>query len=123
MHWGFKMTPSDEKLLNELFEDARSEVVVPSDDFMARILSDADQLQPVVTPIRIPPETVWSRIMSAVGGWPALSGVAAAGVAGLWIGLTPPDSVDSWMAGMVGSTTSISFGDDFTIFEEGAFDG
>ena len=117
------MTPSDEKLLNDLFEDVKQETVEPSDALMARVLADAAQLQPVKASAIVEAPSLWSRAITSIGGWGAMSGVAAAGVAGLWIGLTPPDSVDSWVAEAMGSTTSISFVDEFAVFEEGSFDG
>ena len=117
------MIPSDEKLLDDLFEEVVRDRVEPSDELMSRILADAEDLQPVAQVAVVSPPTLWSRAMASIGGWPALSGLAAAGVAGLWIGLTPPDSIDSWVADVMGSTTSVSFVDEFAVFEEGAFDG
>ncbi|MFW8594871.1 hypothetical protein ACOHWE_11765 [Cribrihabitans neustonicus] len=35
----------------------------------------------------------WRQLAAAVGGWPAMGGLAAAGLAGLWLGLAPPDFV------------------------------
>ncbi|MFW8634432.1 hypothetical protein [Cribrihabitans pelagius] len=35
----------------------------------------------------------WRQLAAAVGGWPAMGGLAAAGVAGLWLGLSPPGFV------------------------------
>lgn len=32
----------------------------------------------------------WRAALAALGGWPALGGLAAASAAGLWIGLAPP---------------------------------
>jgi len=118
------MTRSENELLDNLFAEARSEEVSPSDDLLTRVLADAAALQPQqppVTVISVP--TLWTRVMNSIGGWPALSGVAAAGVAGLWVGLVPPDAIDSWVADALGDTTSISFIDDFSILEEGSVDG
>lgn len=117
------MTPSDDKKLDALFGEVRSDPVEPSSDIMARVLADAAAMQPVAAAQSVAKNPLGSRILSAIGGWPALSGVAAAGVAGLWIGLVPPDAVDVWMAEALGQSTEVSLIDEFSILDEGWVDG
>ena len=59
-----------------------------------RILADADRVQagfgsvPAAQAAARP--GFWSQVMSALGGWPAMGGLATACAAGIWIGLASP---------------------------------
>ncbi len=117
------MTQSDDEKLDQLLSEIRDEPVAASDDLMARILTDARALQPTAPSISVSRQGIRKQILAMFGGWPALSGVAAAGVAGLWIGLIPPDSLDVWVADALGASTSVSLGEDFLVFGEGFVDG
>lgn len=118
------MNKSDETALNKIFDEVRSERVEPSDDLMSRILEDAQVLQPEKMPSHTSSNiSVFAQLKAMIGGWPALSGVAAAGVAGLWIGLAPPDDVEVWMAVALGQSTEVSLGSGFDVFDEGWVDG
>ena len=117
------MTRPDDQFLDAILKDAQSQAPLPTEELVSRILLDAEQNQPVLEPQTQIKGSYWSQLLLVIGGWPALSSVTAAGVAGLWIGLTPPDLVDTWVANALGSTTSVSFGDDFVGFEEGTLDG
>lgn len=109
------MTDKDDALLEDLFEDARAADASVSDNLMARVLTDA-----AMTPLNVTkPASLWSGLMDALGGWPALGGVAVAGVTGLWLGLAPPSSVEMIAADVLGTTTSISFMGGFDDFVEG----
>lgn len=44
------------------------------------------------------------RFLLGIGGWPALAGLATAGVAGLWIGAMPPAFVETIAAQVTAST-------------------
>jgi hypothetical protein len=76
----------------------------PGDDLVARVLADAAAVQaragapPPARPARGGP---LRGMLGALGGWPGLSGVAAAGVAGLLIGFWAPDLVDRWAGGQL----------------------
>jgi hypothetical protein len=35
----------------------------------------------------------WREALAALGGWPALAGLAAASLVGVWIGAAPPDGL------------------------------
>lgn len=119
------MNKSDDEIFDALMAEARASDVNVSDDFMARVLSDAEVLQsnPGVADLEIAPASMWSQFMSVIGGWPALGGVAAAGVAGLWLGLAPTATLDGFAADIVGGTTSVSFIQDFDFMTEDGFDG
>ncbi|MGQ0565527.1 MAG: dihydroorotate dehydrogenase [Gemmobacter sp.] len=94
------MTDDD---LDDLFAAARADAARPSDGLMARVLADADALQPQRrAPAR--PRFRLSALIAALGGMGAMAGLATATVAGLWIGLAPPAAVDDlaaafWVAG------------------------
>ncbi|WP_119840715.1 hypothetical protein [Pseudooceanicola algae] len=49
---------------------------------------------------------LWARILGAIGGAPALAGLAAATMAGVWIGITPPTALQTGMQAMIGSTSN-----------------
>ena len=82
--------PSD---LDDLFALARENQPVMTSDLLNHIVSDAARLQPV-TEIPAPQtETFLGRLRSAlhmIGGWPAMTAMTTAAVAGLWIGFNPP---------------------------------
>lgn len=79
----------DDDMLDDLFAAARTDSrATPSPDLLARVLNEAEGLQ-LATSVPVPPQrrSLWAALVAAVGGWPALSGVAMAGVAGVWIGV------------------------------------
>ena len=80
----------DDDMLDDLFAAARNDSrATPSPDLLARVLSEAEGLQ-VAEPVPSAPPlrpSLWAALVAAVGGWPALSGVAMAGVAGVWFGV------------------------------------
>lgn len=80
------MTDEDRRL-EPFFEAARTEAPEPSAALMARILADAQAAQEVAAPAparrrRFPG---W-RLPALAGGWGAAGGLAAATLAGVWIG-------------------------------------
>ena len=77
--------------LEGFFDAARATAPQPSEDLMARVLADANALQPQAAPLAsVVKRPGW---LSALGGWPALAGLATATVAGVVIGVTDPTSV------------------------------
>lgn len=103
-------TEDDMQRLNALFDQARSEKSEIPEGLRARILADASlcrQQQQVQNrqnvapaPVRAALAGVFDRSLNAarqflraVGGWPAMGGMVAATVAGVWIGLAPPEFV------------------------------
>lgn len=45
----------------------------------------------------------WSQLIATIGGWPALAGLATAGVAGLWIGAVPPAMLQTLASDLTGA--------------------
>lgn len=118
------MTDPKEFELDALFDPARAENPTPSDDLMARVLADAVAMQPKTEAIAHPkPQSAWAGFWDMFGGWPALSGVAAAGVAGLWLGVTPPASVEQLTDDMFGTGTTVSLLSDYDNIFGDSFDG
>ena len=97
----------DEEQLDQLLQSARAAVTVP-DTLVARVLADAARVQ--ATMQAAPPQPRkgpgWlAEIRAALGGWPGLSGVTLAGVAGLAFGIFAPDLVDGLSGGQIGVWT------------------
>lgn len=93
------MSTSDEDNWQEaalvpFFDAARKQAPTPSTDLMARVLEDAEAAQvryAAATRSAAPRAGLWARIRQGLGGWPAMTGLAAAGLAGVWIGLALPE--------------------------------
>jgi hypothetical protein len=80
--------------LDGLFAQARADRPGLPGSLQAAILSDAAAVQAewqAPAPERQARGGFWLQLRQAVGGWPALGGLAAASAAGLWIGFTGPD--------------------------------
>lgn len=95
---------------NELelfFEAARADAPEPSDGLMARILADAEAQMPVAQAtgegaLRRP--GLWAGVLAAIGGWPAVAGLATATVAGIWIGYAQPGGVETLTTDLLGTS-------------------
>jgi hypothetical protein len=79
---------------------------MPGDDLVARVLADAARVQAERAAVSAAPAPVPRRgwlgaLVQTIGGWPAVSGVALAGLTGLVIGFAVPDLVDSWSGGQI----------------------
>ena len=99
-----KMTDKshDDKALEALFESTRAETPKLAPDFLARLVADADaaiSAQDTAPPATAAPVNLWSRIVAALV---PVSGLAAATLAGVWIGFQVPSS---------GFTDSLAFSD------------
>ncbi len=80
-----------ERELDDLLADARDNPPAMPEGLAARIQADADAMQPTAAPRRQSEGGgVWQQLFRAIGGWPAMAGLASATVAGIWIGLSPP---------------------------------
>lgn len=104
------MTRPNDDFLDALFAQARDEEVQPDDALLARVLADADEVQAGFASVQTAhPVTgsFWARLLDGLGGWPAVSGLAAATVAGIWIGVAPPASV--------ADVTATFFGEELTV--------
>ena len=100
----------DDGELEAAFRAARG-AAIPPEDLVSRVLADAARVQaqamggsaPAAAPVR---KGGWMRdLVSGLGGWPAVSGVTLAGVAGLAMGFAAPDLVDGWSGGQIWALT------------------
>jgi hypothetical protein len=115
------MTNPNDDMLDDLFAQARGQDVQPSDALMARILADADDVQAAMRPKQAAaPSGLWTQMLDALGGWPAVSGLAAATVAGVWIGVAPPSSVQDLTATLVGDEVIVDLFATGFAFDTGA---
>ncbi|QBY02529.1 hypothetical protein E2K80_18770 [Rhodophyticola sp. CCM32] len=95
---------TDKDDLAALFAEARRDAT-PGPDLSARVLADALAVQ-AGPPAEAGRGAGWvMRSLGAIGGWPGLSGLAVAGVAGLMIGVYATDSVDLLLNGQLTSLT------------------
>lgn len=109
------VTEPNDKMLEALFADAR-DGTNPSDDLMARVLSDAASVQAdlayaaqsrPVSPARggAAGSGWFAGLLNALGGWPGFSGVTLAGITGLVLGFYAPDMIDTLSGGQIWSLT------------------
>ena len=86
--------------LDDLFAAARRVAPAPSDALMARVLAEAMAAQ---APLRRATRPgLLAQLREALGGWPAVGGLATAGVAGLAIGLAAPAGLADLTAALLG---------------------
>lgn len=97
MSWGIAMAEMNDTELEHFFHAAQAAAPQPSEALMARILRDAEAQQPKAQPAA--PHRArggWlSGVLRGLGGWPALTGLATATVAGVWIGYAAPSAVST----------------------------
>lgn len=99
------------EMIDALLDEAARTPVAPMDvALMARLVADADRLLPAPED-RIAGGSVavrgWRGVVAVMGGWPALGGMMAAGMVGLWIGTAPPQVVDDAVSSLFGATVAI----------------
>lgn len=106
---------------------AQDTAQAPSADFMARVLADAEAMQPQPAAIVAEPAPrrgMLAGIVAALGGWPSIGGLATATVAGLWIGFSATPTVfPNGLAGLVsgGNTDYLAYLDtSYAFLEEDA---
>lgn len=78
--------PEDDAWMDRMLDDLASAPVPDmSDDFMSRIMADAQAQLPAPggSAVRAP---WWRQLVDGLGGWPALGGVVAAAATGFVIG-------------------------------------
>lgn len=85
-----KKQDKDVRSTDVLLAAARSQPPAVPDALMARVLADADALQPSHPVPDRPSGGLWTRISDLFGGWQGLGGLVAATCAGVWIGWNPP---------------------------------
>lgn len=94
--------------LEAFFQAAQQDAATPDDAFLARLTQQALDTQAGFAAPDAPQETArrpgrLAQFLAAIGGWPAMAGLATAGIAGLWIGAVPPAFVQTFTAS-VGSS-------------------
>ncbi|MEO0750984.1 MAG: hypothetical protein AAFY25_04215 [Pseudomonadota bacterium] len=97
--------PFEPDPLERDFRALKAHAAPPGDDLMARVLADADAVQAAA--MAPPPRAASSfgtRFVRLIGGWPSLAGLATAGIAGVWIGLTQP-------AALIEGSQALLYGD------------
>ncbi len=114
------MTEPENTSLDALLDEAASRTPEVPAHLMAAVMQDAARLQPMV-PAAEPRLGLWDGFLELIGGWPSMGGLAAAGVAGVWIGFAPPATLEAATAQVLGSTQTVQlFGSDaLSAFEVG----
>lgn len=109
--------PLDMTDLDDLFDAARAQAPVPSQDLMARIMADAGAVAGTVSAPQTAPKptqnSLWTRLTDAVQAWQA-AGLATAAVAGLVIGFATPETLTALTgtsAGVADLTTEFGIDD------------
>lgn len=82
----------DKPALDAFFDAARRSPAAPSRDMLARVLADAETVRTVACASR-PRQVRPAPIRDLLGGWPAMAGLAAATLIGLWTGAGLPLAV------------------------------
>lgn len=93
--------------LEAMFAAAKGAAPAPGPDLMARVQADALREMPVPQ-ARVAPRPGLGAVLRALGGWPAVSGLAAATVAGIWIGASPPDALSDTLGTVLGLSAEAS---------------
>ena len=87
----------NDRTLEALFKAARDNPVEPRPEFVARLIEDAEAISPSLA---VPPSrssnSLWMRITQ---NWLPASGLTAATVLGVWIGMMLPDTqvAEDWL--------------------------
>ena len=91
--------------LDGLFARAAAERAVPSPTLVARIVHDADAVQPKA-PLRVVPQRGWlPRLADWFGGGFSLAGMSATALTGIYLGVMPPAPVLALAELVTGQTT------------------
>jgi hypothetical protein len=104
--------------LDAFFAAEIEEAPAPSQALMSAVLADAMTTQAAFQAPALgarPALGLWAAIGVAIGGWPAVTGLAAATVAGVWIGVSPPQGLDTFSETVFGS--SYEYSDYLPVFD------
>lgn len=121
------MTDDSEKMvdLESFFEAGRSDAPEPSVALMSRISGDIDLVadeREAVT-INVTRDGIFKRILDGIGGWPALSGMATAGIVGIAVGVSPPEVISEFTTTYFNGTSDLYLVDPYDGFGFDSFEG
>lgn len=117
MNWGIAMAEneSDDALLEAHFAAARRTGAEMPDRLAARMLADAAREQRARA-APAPAAPGWfGQVLRALGGWPALGGLAAACAAGVWLGIAPPEFLPDPVGLVVQAETDLNLLDSYAL--------
>ncbi|MFN3209642.1 MAG: hypothetical protein ACE369_11715 [Roseovarius sp.] len=106
------------------FAAARCHAPEPEADFLARVLADAETVQDGFAAAAAtaraghavrPRAGGWRGVFQSLGGWPAMVGLSAAAVTGLWIGAVPPEGLSTTAQMVWGEDVTLAFEPDLGI--------
>ena len=114
-----KTRPSEltDSELDRLLANAAASGPEPSEALLARVMADADAVLAErgagagLAPVGAVPRGWLRSFADAIGGWPAIAGLATATVAGIWIGYAQPGSVSGIADGFLATGASYDLGD------------
>lgn len=93
--------------LETLFRAGRSTGDVADPGFLDRMALEAmAAVPPLRAEVRVP---IWQRLHDLLGGWRGLGGLALAGCAGLWIGVSPPSGMPDPVEYLISDALSESY--------------
>lgn len=110
--------------LDVLLSEAKTQDIAPTAEFMERVLQDSLMEQAAFAPAGVVNRrsSAVRQFLSAIGGWPAVAGLATAGITGVWIGINPPNAVATTAETILGTSPDRYLVDvlpvyDFTLIE------
>jgi len=107
------MTDRASKLVDDMLAEAATVRAEVPDALMAAVLRDAEALQPAAVTQAPASPGLWQMLLETIGGWPTMGGLATAGVAGLWLGVAPPATLEGVTADLIGGNQAVDlFGGD-----------
>ncbi|HHI69588.1 MAG TPA: dihydroorotate dehydrogenase [Rhodobacteraceae bacterium] len=102
--------PQDD--LELYFAAERNSAVQPSNDLLRRVMADAEAALPDFERSADKAKSgVFSVLWRAIGGWPVVAGLAAATVAGVWIGFSQPAGIERVSAFYLGQSDEVNMVD------------
>lgn len=83
----------------------------PSEALLERVMADADRTLAAQQATVRPRQVRRQGLFAGLGGWPALTGLVTATVAGIWIGFAQPGPVGGIADGMLATDADYDLGD------------
>ncbi|WP_299830760.1 hypothetical protein [uncultured Roseobacter sp.] len=84
---------AETEALDAWFDAARAHPPEVPQALMARVLADADVLQPTQDRHDVVRLGLRAWVADLLGGWQGMGGLVAAATAGVWIGWSPPETL------------------------------